>query len=71
MMRSLGHVFCATLLACLAQQIVATSRLQVGAEPWFCHELDCPEFRVVETTDAYEVREYEAGKCCIPQKVFV
>lgn len=27
--------------------------------PWFCHGLDCPKYKVVETTDAYEVREYK------------
>ena len=43
--------------------------LEVGAKrPWFCHGLDCPKYKVVETTDAYEVREYEEGErspiCC-------
>ncbi|KAL4445812.1 hypothetical protein ABPG77_009011 [Micractinium sp. CCAP 211/92] len=38
----------------------ASLQVPVGA-PWFCHNLDCPKFDVVETTDDYEVREYEAG----------
>lgn len=27
-----------------------------GPRPWFCHNLDCPEFTVVNATDQYEVR---------------
>ncbi|KAL4425814.1 hypothetical protein ABPG75_009830 [Micractinium tetrahymenae] len=37
-----------------------TVQVPLGA-PWFCHNLDCPQYDVVETTDDYEVREYEAG----------
>ena len=29
--------------------------------PWFCHDLECPKFKVVNKTDVYETREYEAG----------
>ncbi|KAI3428633.1 hypothetical protein D9Q98_007456 [Chlorella vulgaris] len=29
--------------------------------PWFCHNLDCPRFSVLESTDDYELREYEAA----------
>ncbi|EFN55172.1 hypothetical protein CHLNCDRAFT_57955 [Chlorella variabilis] len=40
----------------------AAAGLPVGAPaPWFCHNLDCPKFTVVNTTDDYEVRYYEAG----------
>lgn len=35
-------------------------QVPVGA-PWFCHNLDCPEYTVVEATDDYEVRDYKAG----------
>jgi hypothetical protein len=30
--------------------------------PWFCHELDCPVFEVMNSTAAYETRYYKAGK---------
>jgi hypothetical protein len=36
--------------------------LELGKKPWFCHGLDCPKYEVVETTDAYEVREYQEGE---------
>jgi hypothetical protein len=29
--------------------------------PWFCHNLDCPRYTVLESTDDYELREYEAA----------
>lgn len=32
-----------------------------GTPPPFCHELDCPKFKVVNKTDAYELREYPAA----------
>ena len=27
--------------------------------PWFCHDLECPDFNVKETCDKWEEREYE------------
>jgi hypothetical protein len=33
-----------------------------GDAPWFCHDLDCPEYTVVNKTDDYEVREYKGGQ---------
>lgn len=30
-----------------------------GDAPWFCHDLDCPTYKVLETTDEYEVRVYD------------
>ncbi|EIE22365.1 SOUL heme-binding protein [Coccomyxa subellipsoidea C-169] len=33
-----------------------------SSKPWFCHDLDCPEYDVVEKNDDYEVREYSKGK---------
>ena len=32
-------------------------------KPWFCHDLDCPRYDLVNKTDAYEVRKYQAGAC--------
>ena len=31
-------------------------------EPAFCHDLDCPKYTVVNKTDKYEERKYEASK---------
>jgi hypothetical protein len=31
-------------------------------KPWFCHDLDCPSFTVLNYTDSYEVRRYAPGK---------
>ncbi|CAH1790815.1 unnamed protein product [Owenia fusiformis] len=30
--------------------------------PSFCNRLDCPKFKVLRTTDEYEVREYEESR---------
>ncbi|CAH1788940.1 unnamed protein product [Owenia fusiformis] len=30
--------------------------------PKFCNKLDCPRFKVLKTTDEYEVREYEESR---------
>jgi hypothetical protein len=29
--------------------------------PWFCHDLDCPTYKVLNTTEDYELRKYPAG----------
>ena len=31
-------------------------------KPWFCHDLDCPRYTVIEKHDGYELRKYEASK---------
>jgi hypothetical protein len=50
------------LAACAARADAAAPTLPpLERSPWFCHGLDCPRFRVVATTDAYETREYEAA----------
>lgn len=48
-----------------AAAVASASQLFQGVSdpaPWFCHNLDCPPYTVVETTDDYEVRKYEAGQ---------
>ncbi len=30
-------------------------------KPWFCHDLDCPRFDLLNKTDGYETRKYQAG----------
>lgn len=48
------------LVVCSVHQIRG-SLVGNGDAPWFCHDLDCPKFKVLETKDKYEVREYEKG----------
>eukprot|EP00963_Diacronema_lutheri_P007249 scaffold633_cov321-Pavlova_lutheri.AAC.27 len=31
-------------------------------KPWFCHDTDCPKYKVLNTTSTYEVRKYAPGK---------
>ena len=33
----------------------------VDKPPWFCHGIDCPRFKTVDNTDAFETRVYPAG----------
>jgi hypothetical protein len=65
-------IFCAALalgFACTAEASLRSDLLSLhsidantdGEAPWFCHGLDCPEFTVVNETDAYQIREYQAG----------
>ena len=30
-------------------------------KPWFCHDLECPHFDLLNKTEAYETRKYQAG----------
>eukprot|EP00892_Ulva_mutabilis_P007705 jgi/Ulvmu1/5306/UM022_0100.1 len=48
-----------TMLSALP--LIAGLPQDVSDSPSFCHGLDCPKFRVVEKTDEYELRSYEAG----------
>lgn len=48
-------------LALLGLLVPLSSAWELGKRPWFCHGLDCPKYEVVDTTDAYEVREYSEG----------
>ncbi|KAL4513272.1 hypothetical protein Ndes2526B_g02030 [Nannochloris sp. 'desiccata'] len=47
------------LVALLGITMPVYGTLVPDKRPWFCHGLDCPKYKVVETTDAYEVREYK------------
>ena len=57
------------LLACtsfgvvLARDILQPAVGNFGQDkPWFCHDLDCPLFDIVNKTDGYETRKYRPGK---------
>lgn len=45
------------LILCAASTIASVQ----SSKPWFCHDLDCPEYTVVDKNDDYEVREYSKG----------
>lgn len=45
------------LSLCAASAIAS----EQSSKPWFCHDLDCPEYTVVDKNDDYEVREYSKG----------
>ncbi|CAL8468672.1 g8212 [Coccomyxa elongata] len=46
------------VILCAASTIASVQ----SSKPWFCHDLDCPEYTVVDKNDDYEVREYSKGK---------
>ncbi len=56
-------------LACVNPTLAVRWELPVGQlqsvatsdKPWFCHDLDCPSFTVLNRTDSYEVRTYAPG----------
>lgn len=39
----------------------ALLQAQDAAAPWFCHNLDCPSYTVIDTADDFETRSYPAG----------
>eukprot|EP00730_Choanoeca_flexa_P010794 TRINITY_DN21091_c0_g1_i1.p1 TRINITY_DN21091_c0_g1~~TRINITY_DN21091_c0_g1_i1.p1 ORF type:complete len:199 (+),score=44.91 TRINITY_DN21091_c0_g1_i1:105-701(+) len=53
--------------------IAAITAAPVRDEPKFCHDLNCPQFQTVNTTNSYEVREYSSSqwaRVTIPSKYF-
>lgn len=50
-------------VACvLLSAVLAACALSATAKkPWFCHDLDCPEYTVGESNEDYEVRTYAKG----------
>ena len=53
---------CLALLSAAAAQHIAQPAVGVSVDkPWFCHDLDCPKYDLINRTDAYEVRKYQAG----------
>lgn len=51
------------VLVCSAMGIASAMSIsgQNSARPWFCHGLDCPYYTITDSTDVYEVREYESS----------
>jgi hypothetical protein len=42
--------------------LVLIAAASAAKGPWFCHDLDCPVYRLVDKKDGYEIRKYEATK---------
>lgn len=49
----------AVLLALIAFSSVEAKPVGDDPEPKFCHKLECPHFKTVNTTAKYELRCYE------------
>ena len=47
------------LLAFVGLSVVQARPSADEKEPDFCHELECPHFKTVNKTDAFELRCYE------------
>jgi len=48
--------------ALLGNAAAINSPLKKLEEPWFCHDLNCPNYTVSARRDGYEVRDYDASK---------
>jgi hypothetical protein len=60
---SLQKTLVLALCLVLSAVVVAARDFPAAWErPWYCHDLDCPKFKVLNTTDQYEVRVYESGQ---------
>lgn len=41
--------------------LLVSTAVAASKQPWFCHDLDCPQYTVGEHTEDYEVRTYAKG----------
>jgi hypothetical protein len=57
--------FAASSSTVLARDILvpASDRLE-QEKPWFCHDLECPRFDLLNKTEEYETRKYQTGTEC-------
>lgn len=44
-----------------ARGVLTPATAAARRKPWFCHDLDCPPYDLLNKTDAYEVRKYQPG----------
>ena len=61
-----SEIWYTSLLATMRTVTASSLLLILGcsaviAEPWFCHDLDCPKFTVTKKNDFYETRIYTRG----------
>nr|QOL01270.1 putative extracellular protein TR9_073a [Trebouxia lynnae] len=45
-----------------ARNVLQPATKSTKQKPWFCHDLDCPLYDLLNKTDAYEVRKYQSGR---------
>ncbi|KAL3150622.1 hypothetical protein ABBQ32_000428 [Trebouxia sp. C0010 RCD-2024] len=54
---------CITALSTVcARDVLQPATTTETHKPWFCHNLDCPTYDLVNRTDAYETRKYQPGR---------
>jgi len=58
----LKYVMLLSSATLLANAAALNSPLKKSEEPWFCHDLNCPNYTVSARRDGYEVRDYDASK---------
>ncbi len=57
--------FAASLSTALARDILQPALDGLEQEkPWFCHDLECPRFDLLNKTEEYETRKYQTGTEC-------
>ena len=53
---------CITALSIVcARDVLLPATTTETHKPWFCHNLECPTYDLVNRTDAYETRKYQSG----------
>lgn len=52
--------FLALSTAC-ARDVLQPATASEQQKPWFCHDLDCPLYDLLNKTDTYETRKYQPG----------
>jgi hypothetical protein len=68
-MKSSAWVFLLAL-ATSSSTVLARDILQPNSDglkqekPWFCHDLECPRFDLLNKTEEYETRKYQTGTEC-------
>lgn len=61
------HCLIVLLLAIAFSAVSASQDSSEWEAPWFCHDLDCPKFKVAKnlTEIGVEMRQYDAGTSVI------
>ncbi len=56
--------FAASSSTVLARDILVPAQIAWNKLPWFCHDLECPHFDLLNKTEEYETRKYQTGTEC-------